>query len=35
MSISMARINQIRAFMVSSWNNLNNEREPMDVCAAA
>jgi hypothetical protein len=31
----MVRSNQIRAFMVSSWNNLNNGLGQMDVCAAA
>ena len=31
----MVKINQIRAFMVSSWNNINNGLEQMDVCAAA
>jgi hypothetical protein len=34
MSIPMVKINQIRAFMVSSWNNINNGLEQMDVCAA-
>ena len=35
MRIRMVKINQIRAFMVSSWNNINNGLEQMDVCAAA